>query len=39
MDGNLIKMRVYVTENCNAKCSSCFNANSRSNAEMSPDVF
>lgn len=39
MDDNLTRMRVYVTENCNAKCSSCFNANSRSNAEMSPNVF
>lgn len=39
MYDNLTKMRVYVTENCNAKCSSCFNANSRSNAEMPPDVF
>ncbi len=39
MDDNLTNMRVYVTENCNAKCSSCFNANSRSNTEMSPDVF
>lgn len=39
MDGNLTQMRVYVTENCNAKCSSCFNANSRGNEEMLPDVF
>ena len=39
MDDNLTKMRVYVTENCNAKCSSCFNANSRNNAEMPPNVF
>ena len=39
MDDNLTRMRDYVTENCNAKCSSCFNANSRSNAEMSPNVF
>ena len=39
MDETLTKMRVYVTENCNAKCSSCFNANSRSNAEMPTDVF
>lgn len=39
MDENLTKMRVYVTENCNAKCSSCFNANSRSNAEMPLDIF
>lgn len=39
MDSNLTKMRVYVTENCNAKCPSCFNSNSRSHAEILPDVF
>lgn len=32
-------MRVYVTERCNAKCPNCFNANSRSDKEMSVDDF
>jgi MoaA/NifB/PqqE/SkfB family radical SAM enzyme len=27
-------MRVYLTENCNARCKNCFNVNSRSNAEI-----
>lgn len=31
--------RVYVTENCNAHCPSCVNANSRNNAEMSVEMF
>lgn len=32
-------MRVYVTERCNAKCPNCFNAKSRSNNEMSIEIF
>lgn len=32
-------MRVYVTENCNANCSTCFNANSRTKDEISPQKF
>ncbi len=36
---NHTTMRVYVTERCNANCKSCFNAMSRSNAEMSTNDF
>lgn len=32
-------IRVYITENCNSKCSNCFNANTRSNATMSVSRF
>lgn len=32
-------IRVYVTERCNANCKSCFNAMSRTNAEMSIENF
>ena len=32
-------MRVYVTEQCNAKCPNCFNAKSRSSNEMSVEDF
>lgn len=32
-------MRVYVTENCNANCKNCFNAGTRTNAEINPDIF
>lgn len=35
----LKSMRVYVTERCNANCKSCFNAMSRTNAEMPVDAF
>ena len=40
MDFEFRYMRIYITENCNAKCSNCFNANSRSNNEISlPDFI
>jgi len=35
----LTTMRVYVTENCNAKCKNCFNAQTRTNTEISPFMF
>lgn len=36
---HITRFRVYVTENCNANCPSCFNANSRTNSEMSVEMF
>jgi len=35
----LTAIRVYVTENCNANCKNCFNAGTRKNAEINPEVF
>ena len=34
-----MRHRVYITENCNADCKSCFNRNSRTNAIMSVTDF
>lgn len=31
--------RIYLTENCNANCPFCFNANTRTNKEMDIDLF
>lgn len=36
---NFKAIRVYLTEKCNANCPTCFNANNRANAEMTPDKF
>jgi MoaA/NifB/PqqE/SkfB family radical SAM enzyme len=32
-------IRVYITENCNAQCTNCFNAGIRSDKEISPETF
>lgn len=36
---NHTTMRVYITEKCNAKCKTCFNASSRSESEMTLSDF
>lgn len=35
----LTSIRMYVTENCNANCSTCFNRNTRGNSNMQLDKF